>query len=114
MKMKVNGVSIDLVFAQLTSERAKRAWDSDEKEIDFTEDEGVLAGLDESSLRSVNGVRVTQMVLRLVGDSEAQERFRVVLRAVKEWARTNGIYSNMLGFLGGVNYAILVASVCQR
>ena len=62
----------------------------------------------------MNGVRVTQMVLSLVGGGPARSRFRVVLLAVKEWARLNGIYSNMLGFLGGVNYAILVACVCQR
>ena len=33
---------------------------------------------------------------------------------IQEWAVVNGIYSTVLGFLGGINYAILVAWVCQR
>ena len=70
-----------------------------------------LANLDDKSIRSINGSRVTERILQLVPDVDV---FCLSLRAIKYWARQRGIYSNILGFLGGVNYAIMVAFVCQR
>ena len=77
---------------------------------EFTIDDVDLIGMDDAEMRSLNGSRVAQMLLELVPN---QEHYRVVLRAVKEWALVHGLYSNVLGFLGGVNWAILVAHVCM-
>lgn len=63
----------------------------------------MLIGLDETSVRCVNGVRVSQYLLSAVGTNPTRlENFRLTLRIVKEWARVHGLYSNVLGFLGGV------------
>lgn len=71
-----------------------------------------LIGLDEASIRSLNGVRVAQMLLDLI-PPEKMHHFRIVLRTVKEWATVHGLYSNVLGFLGGVNWAIMVVKIIQ-
>lgn len=79
---------------------------------EFTIEDSFLTGMgDESEVRSANGVRVTQFLINYV---PYPDRFRLVLCAVKEWAMLNGIYSNVLGFLGGVNWAIMVAYICKE
>lgn len=128
----MESVKIDLIFAQINnaqwlSEHAiKSAYIqnvSDGKlssdyldEVQEVEvDDTLLIGLDQPSIRSINGVRVAQFLLSSVGRNTTQlENFRLTLRTIKEWARVHGLYSNVLGFLGGVNWAILVCWICQK
>ena len=42
-----------------------------------------------------------------------RETFQLTLRTIRMWARKHGIYSNVLGYLGGAHLALLVARVCQ-
>jgi poly(A) polymerase Pap1 len=76
----------------------------------FTLDDSILMGLDEASVRSINGVRVAELILELIPN---RHTFCQSLRTIKEWAFVHGLYSNVLGYLGGIQWAILVAYICK-
>ena len=100
--MAFDGIEIDLTFARLAL-----------KEVapdQSLADSQLLKNLDQKCVRSLNGCRVTDEILRLV---PRVDNFRTALRAIKLWAKRHGIYSNVLGYLGGVSWAMLVARVCQ-
>ena len=117
---------MDLLFARL----ALAVVPSNLNLLDIT----LLKNLDPKCVRSLNGCRVTDAILSLVPN---QESFRLALRAIKLWAKSKadfefllcalqlvygsivpflserGTYSNALGYLGGVSWAMLVARTCQ-
>lgn len=105
IKFEYHGISIDLIFSRIATMKqlpSDPAWD--------LKDNNLLRGLDEKELRSVNGTRVTDEILSLVPE---QNIFRTALRAIKLWAQRRAVYGNIMGFPGGVAWAMLVARVCQ-
>ncbi|KAK9459342.1 Poly(A) polymerase central domain-containing protein [Lipomyces oligophaga] len=102
IKIKFSGISIDLICARL---------DIPQVPLSLTlEDKSLLRNLDEKDLRALNGTRVTDAILNLVPQTVV---FKHALRAIKLWAKRRTIYSNVMGFPGGVAWAMLVARICQ-
>lgn len=119
IKFYMDGLPIDMLYANVhdgnkllgSTIQSDNEGSIDGDNEEFTIDDSLLCGLDEPSVRSLNGVRVAQYLLHFIPNKEL---FRIVLKTVKQWARVHGLYSNVLGFLGGINWAILVAWVCKR
>ncbi|KAF1792794.1 Poly(A) polymerase [Phytophthora cactorum] len=76
------GVRMDLLFARLpvSSVESNQNIDSDH----------MLVGVHETSMKALNAPRVSSMLLCLV---PRRREYRIVLRAVRAWARRRGIYS---------------------
>jgi len=97
------GVEFDLAYAQLPNRP------NIPDKLDLLDD-SLLPMNNDAVVRALNGRRVTDLMLDLV---PSPETFRLTLRCIKLWAKFRGLYSNAMGFLGGVSWAILVARICQ-
>lgn len=102
MTMEFSGIQIDLLFVSLPILTIP-------PNLDLLSTDN-LKGLDDRSVRAMNGCRVSDAMLKLVPNIPS---FRLTLRCIKLWADRRGIYGNAVGFPGGVAWALLTARVCQ-
>mmetsp|Transcript_19551 Transcript_19551/g.27480 ORF Transcript_19551/g.27480 Transcript_19551/m.27480 type:complete len:624 (+) Transcript_19551:76-1947(+) len=102
MTFDFDGVNIDLGLACLPVESISEDFNID--------DDNVLRGVDQATEKCLNGPRVTNLIHKLVPNYDS---FLPVVRLVRLWAKRRGIYGNKMGYLGGVNFNILVAFACQ-
>ena len=103
IKIVFSGIHIDLLFARLS-------FKSIDDKLDSLEDDSLLKNCSKECVLSLNGCRVTNTILSLVPNPSS---FKLTLRAIKLWAKKRGIYSNSIGYPGGVAWAILVAKICK-
>ena len=101
INFKYEGVDIDLSFASISQSQVP---------LDLELSDSILNGLDDTTIKSINGTRVADTMLKLVPNSPV---FKHALRTIKLWATRRALHQNKVGFLGGVAWAILVARICQ-
>ncbi|XP_052161071.1 nuclear poly(A) polymerase 3-like [Oryza glaberrima] len=103
MRFRFSGISVDFTYAQLPV--------IDASEAIITYNPHLLQKLDSRSWRSLSGVRVNEQIVQLVPNAQ---KFQILLRCIKLWAKRRGIHCHLLGFFAGIHLAILAAYVCQR
>ncbi|KAI5009144.1 hypothetical protein ZWY2020_010192 [Hordeum vulgare] len=103
MRFRFSGISVDLTYAQLPVLDAVQAINTSSPQY--------LRRLDSRSWKSLSGVRVNEQIVQLVPN---QEKFQILLRCIKLWARRRGLHCHLLGSFAGIHLAILAAYVCQR
>lgn len=74
--MNFDGIEIDMLFARLLLKEIPNDMD--------LKDDILLKNLDPKCVRSLNGCRVTDEILRLVPNID---NFRLALRTIKLWAK---------------------------
>lgn len=74
--MNFDGIEIDMLFARLLIKEIPNDMD--------LKDDALLKNLDPRCVRSLNGCRVTDEILRLVPNID---NFRLALRTIKLWAK---------------------------
>mmetsp|Transcript_30566 Transcript_30566/g.64673 ORF Transcript_30566/g.64673 Transcript_30566/m.64673 type:complete len:841 (+) Transcript_30566:31-2553(+) len=100
------GINIDLLFARLNTPSVPSNFDID--------NDMVLSGVDSATEKSLNGPRVTNLIAALVSGTEQRyQTFLTVVRLVRKWAKSRGLYSNKMGYWGGVNINMAVVLVLQ-
>ncbi|KAJ1414324.1 Pol [Sesbania bispinosa] len=103
MRFKFDGISIDLPYARLRVLYVP-------ENVDIL-NPFFMRNIDDTSWKSLSGVRANKRILQLVPNVE---NFQSMLRCLKLWAKRRGVYGTLLGYLGGVHLAVLAAYVCQR
>ena len=104
IKIVFKGIPIDILVACVSFKTIDENFNLD--------DDNILKNCCEKCILSLNGCRVTNAIFKSL-PKERIEDFKLTLRAVKLWAKKRGVYSNAMGYLGGVAWAILVAKICQ-
>ena len=102
IKMTFNGVEIDLLLAVISRKTVTN-------DLGNLLDDNIFRGCDTNSIRSLAGSRDTNAILSLVPN---RDNFELVLRCIKLWSKNRGIYENVVGYFGGITWAILVAKIC--
>lgn len=104
IKLKFSNIPIDILFARLEMPILPLEEDF------FNNDTGLLKNIDEKSYKSLNGLRTADLIMKGVSNPI---QYRLLLKLIKLWAKNQLLYSSIMGYLGGISWAILAAKICQ-
>ncbi|KST65189.1 poly(A) polymerase [Mastigocoleus testarum] len=122
LRLRLEGISIDLLYAQVKSVENHSGSDSESKLEDESTNIVIVESnpkqfevkLDSPSFKAIVGSWEADTIIQTVIRHVPLTSFRLLLRTVRAWAKSRWIYSNTCGFLGGFSWALLTAWSCQN
>eukprot|EP01023_Acetabularia_acetabulum_P034479 TRINITY_DN32377_c0_g1_i3.p1 TRINITY_DN32377_c0_g1~~TRINITY_DN32377_c0_g1_i3.p1 ORF type:complete len:781 (-),score=96.95 TRINITY_DN32377_c0_g1_i3:11-2278(-) len=110
LRFRFYGIDIDMGMCQL-----QHAEITDH--LDYSSEDLIRNWVaDEESRKTLGGWRSTIAIRDLwQGDPQSGifRNYKLVVRLLKLWAKRRGLYSNVLGYFGGINISILVGRILQ-
>ncbi len=100
LRLTIDGISLDLLYTQV---EVTDGWDN----LDLQDLKARV-----KNPKAIVGCWEADLIVDLVSQHVPLESFRWLLKAVRAWAKSRGIYGNSWGFLGGFSWSLLCAWSC--
>jgi poly(A) polymerase len=100
LRLEIEGISLDLLYTQV---EVSDGWES----RNIRELQAQI-----KDTKSIIGCWEADLIIDLVKQQLRLERFQMLLKAVRSWAKVRGLYGNSWGFLGGFSWSLLCAYTC--
>jgi poly(A) polymerase len=100
LRLQIEGILLDLLYAQV---EASDGWEK----LNIQDLKSII-----KDPKSIDGCWEADLMSDLVKSQIPLDRFRLLLRAVRSWAKMRGLYGNSWGFLGGFSWSLLCADTC--
>ena len=115
LRLKLEGISLDLLYAGVDEN-----WELGSifplaplEKGRFSLIKAPLNKGDWGDLKAIIGCWEADLIAEFVREYVPFDSFRLLLRAVRGWAKSRRIYGNSWGLLGGLSWALLTAWSCQ-
>ncbi|PSB57949.1 poly(A) polymerase [Chamaesiphon polymorphus] len=100
LRLEIEGISLDLLYTQVA---VSDGWET--RNI-----RDLRSQIKDT--KSIIGCWEADLIIDLVKQQLRLERFQMLLKAVRSWAKIRGLYGNSWGFLGGFSWSLLCAYTC--
>jgi poly(A) polymerase len=100
LRLQIEGISLDLLYTPVTTMDGWEHLSIPELQTQIKEP------------KSIVGCWEAELIIDTVGQQLPLSCYRLLLRAVRAWAKSRGIYGNSWGFLGGFSWSVLCAYTC--
>jgi poly(A) polymerase len=100
LRLSIEGISLDLLYTQVDVIDGWETLNTQDLKTRIKDTKSIL------------GCWEADLIIELVKQQIPIERFRLLLRSARGWAKSRGLYGNSWGFLGGFSWSLLCAYTC--